>query len=70
VSCLAAHAAIARIFESDLAATVSARDGTNFVHESLAISEETFSQLQKNVTQKLAYAVQVTASRLRQKENR
>ena len=69
VSCLAAHTAIARIFEADLAATASEREGTNFVHESLTISEETSSQLQKSVTQQLADAVQVTAYRLRQKES-
>jgi hypothetical protein len=70
ISCLAAHAAIARIFEADLAATVTERDSANFVHESLAISEETSSQLQASVTKQLADAVQVTAYRLRQKENR
>ena len=69
VSCLAAHTAIARIFESDLAATVSERSGANFVHESLTIGEETASQFQTSVTKKLADAVQVTAFRLRQKEN-
>ena len=70
VSCLAAHTAIARIFEADLAATVSQRDGANFVHESLTIREETSSQFQTSVAQKLADAVQVTAYRLRQKENK
>jgi len=70
VSCLAAHTAIARIFESDLAATVTQRAGGNFVHESLEISEETSPEIQKSVTQKLADAVQMTAYRLRQKENR
>ena len=70
ISCLAAHTAIARIFEADLSATLSQRDGANYVHESLTISKETSSQLQKSVTQKLADAVQVTAYRLRQKENR
>jgi GNAT superfamily N-acetyltransferase len=69
ISCLAAHTAIARIFEANLAATVSERDGANFVHESLTIREETSSQFQTSVAQKPADAVQVTAYRLRQKEN-
>lgn len=69
ISCLAAHEAIARIFESDLNAARSERDGANYIHESLSVDDESTLLLTESLKTQLTEAVKVSAYRLRQKGN-